>query len=257
MARIRKKGIDYFPTDVTLFADRKIRRLIAQSGAQGVAVLMRVLCEAYKEEGYFVRADDDLIFDIAEELRMDERAVRCAVDVCVKTAIFDKNMLEKHGILTSARMQHNFMIATRKRLFNNRPEDAYLLVSGSETDGSRLQTDVHGTQRKAQKRKEEKSTAEKKDARVSYAPNVEMEQQEHDALIKRYGQAQTDHMIEMLSNYKGAHGREYENDYYAILSWVVRRYNEDKPAMSNERPTENYDHLAVDLFADEGNDGGG
>ena len=79
-------------------------------------------------------------------------------------------------------------------------------------------------------------------------------------LVARYGQNGTDCMVQKLGNYKAQSGKEYRSDYHAILGWVVRRYNEEQAQAARsqamretfERGTENYDHLAEDLFADDG-----
>ena len=51
---------------------------------------------------------------------------------------------------------------------------------------------------------------------------------EHDRLLAAHGPADTDRLIQILDNYKGATGKKYVSDYRAILSWVVDRLEEDK-----------------------------
>lgn len=38
-----------------------------------------------------------------------------------------------------------------------------------------------------------------------------------------HGPADTERLIEILDNYKGATGKTYKSDYRAILNWVVTR----------------------------------
>jgi hypothetical protein len=64
--------------------------------------------------------------------------------------------------------------------------------------------------------------------KVSLADNVTMTEDEHQKLISEHGQEATDTMIAILDNYKGSSGKTYKNDYKAILSWVVKRYQEDR-----------------------------
>jgi phage replication O-like protein O len=54
-----------------------------------------------------------------------------------------------------------------------------------------------------------------------YAEFVSMTEEEYNKLIEKYGQEQTQKMVEKLDNFKGARGKKYKNDYRAILSWVV------------------------------------
>lgn len=267
MARSRKKGIDYFSMDVTIFADRKVRRVVSACGLEAMAVLMRILCEIYKEEGYFVAVDDDLFFDIGDELGADEKFVLQVVNKCIDVGLFDKGMHDTHGILTSRRIQSNYIDATKKRTVNKGILPEHLLVSGAqssvsgaETTDTAPQTDVsgsNGTQSKVKKSKEKKTKAHQSTntgERVRYAKFVHMQSDEYDDLVKTYGEDGAKRMIEMLNNYKGASGKRYESDYRAILSWAVKRWQEecgstDGGAMIS-RPTENYDHLAINLFKD-------
>ena len=69
---------------------------------------------------------------------------------------------------------------------------------------------------------------EKNDNKTPYAEFVKMTEAEYKKLVDKHGQAATDKMIEILDNYKGAKGATYKSDYRAILSWVVKRYEEDK-----------------------------
>ena len=69
MARPMKKGLDYFPFDVDFFSDRKIRRLQASFGNDGVAVYICLLCEIYNN-GYYIEYDEELAEDISAQLNI-------------------------------------------------------------------------------------------------------------------------------------------------------------------------------------------
>lgn len=69
MARPMKTGLDYFPFDVDFFSDKKIRRLRARFGNDGIAVYICLLCEIYKN-GYYLEYDDELAADISDELNI-------------------------------------------------------------------------------------------------------------------------------------------------------------------------------------------
>ena len=47
-------------------------------------------------------------------------------------------------------------------------------------------------------------------------------------LQDQYGQQQAEAMLDILDNYKGANGKKYKSDYRAVLSWVAKRYEEDR-----------------------------
>ena len=71
MARQQKAGLDYFPLDVNIFSDNKIRILKARYGVNGVSVYIYLLCEIYKN-GYYMQWNDDLKFILADELNLTD-----------------------------------------------------------------------------------------------------------------------------------------------------------------------------------------
>lgn len=64
--------------------------------------------------------------------------------------------------------------------------------------------------------------------KVQWAENVAMTNAQYEKLLCTYGEADTKRLIEILDNYKGAIGKKYEDDYRAILNWVVNRLKEEK-----------------------------
>ena len=247
MARSIKAGIAYFSMDVDFFSDRKIRRLISACGAASVAVVMKIWCSVYDEKGYYIEAGDDLFFDVADELGVEETYVRAVVDKALKTGLFHAPLFSRCGILTSARIQRNYMDATRKRVVNNTLSDEYALVapraSGAETSVSGTESGVSGaesgvsgaggTQSKEKKRKEEKSKEEQGaasatgEALIPFGEKVRMTRAEYGQLEGFYGEEGAARMAEILDHYKCASGKTYQSDYRAILSWVVRRWREE------------------------------
>ena len=56
MARTFKKGLDYFPLDIDIFNDLKIRKLIKYQGGKAITVYALLLCNIYKS-GYYMKWD--------------------------------------------------------------------------------------------------------------------------------------------------------------------------------------------------------
>lgn len=82
---------------------------------------------------------------------------------------------------------------------------------------------------KTDPKKREPSYIDKEEKNIlSLAEFVSMTKKEADKLIEEFGLEATKAMVEILNNYKGSSGKEYKSDYRAILSWVVKRYQEDK-----------------------------
>ena len=86
MARPQKTGLDYFPFDVYFFSDKKIRRLRAKYGNDGVTAYIYILCLIYRDKGYYAEYDDDLILDLSDELNISEGLTRQIMGHLVSTA---------------------------------------------------------------------------------------------------------------------------------------------------------------------------
>ena len=109
MARQVEKGISYFPLATGLFSDRKIRRLLSTFGSKGLTLYVFVLCEVYKDNGYFVGCDDDFFTDCAFSLNFSENVVREVILFCVNNGLFDKRVFDVEHVLTSAGIQKRYM----------------------------------------------------------------------------------------------------------------------------------------------------
>lgn len=70
--------------------------------------------------------------------------------------------------------------------------------------------------------------------KISFAQYVSMEQKEYDKLEDEFGRTDTQRMIEILNNYKGASGRKYKSDYLAIRNWVIDRLIKEKNRGNHE-----------------------
>lgn len=57
---------------------------------------------------------------------------------------------------------------------------------------------------------------------------------EHQKLLDTHGPTDTERLIEILDNYKGATGKTYKSDYRAILNWVVTRLQDEKKKRAKE-----------------------
>lgn len=79
-----------------------------------------------------------------------------------------------------------------------------------------------------------------KEEKNQYAEFVSMTEKEYNSLSAQYGEKGAREMIVILDNYKGADPkkRKYGSDYRAILSWVVKRWQEDNGRGSTGAPRE-------------------
>ena len=116
MARPRKDGLDYFPLDVNFLSDLKIKKIIRAYGAQAVAVVMSVLTTIYRDNGYFATYDDDLIFIIADELKLEDSYVKNVIEKLIEVDFLSKEQKEKNNILTSIGIQERYLKACERRV---------------------------------------------------------------------------------------------------------------------------------------------
>ena len=116
MARPPKVGLDYFPLDVNFLNDLKTKKIVRSYGASAVAVSLNVFINIYRDNGYYAECDDDFIFLIADELKLDEDYTKNVIKKMVEVDFFDKNLYENHKILTSIGIQNRYVLASGRRV---------------------------------------------------------------------------------------------------------------------------------------------
>lgn len=122
MSRPIKKGLCYFPMDTNFMFNRKIRRLFQSYGCEGTTTYIAILCEAYGTTGYYVRYTDDFCFDIGFTLSLKEDRIRQIIGFCVEIRLFDRELFETHGVLTSQGIQSRFREINKRGLSRIAPE---------------------------------------------------------------------------------------------------------------------------------------
>ena len=116
MASPPKMGLDYFPLDVNFLNDLKTKKLVRSFGASAVAVALDVLTNIYKDNGYYAECDDDFIFLIADDLKLEEEYTKNVIKKMVEVDFFNKNLYENHKILTSIGIQKRYILASGRRV---------------------------------------------------------------------------------------------------------------------------------------------
>ena len=134
MARPIKKGLDYFPFDVGFFSDKKIKILKSRYGADGIVIYQYLLCEIYKENGYYLIVDDDLEYIISDDLNMESNKVKQVLNFLLERSLFDNKLFQSDKVLTSAGIQKRYQEATKVRA-SKKPIviEKYWLLNEEET----------------------------------------------------------------------------------------------------------------------------
>lgn len=161
MARPIKKGIDYFPLDVTFLSDIKVRKIMKACGNSSISILISLLSNIYREQGYYVAWDSDTAFLVADEVGTSEGSVEEVVKKSVQVGFFNKSMFEKKKILTSKGIQERYKTAAYKKKDNGILSVYDLSTSETKSDGvsddGNPVSDSGSTQRKVKESKVNKS----------------------------------------------------------------------------------------------------
>lgn len=115
MARPLKQGLEYFSFDTDFFSDVKIRRISRACGPASTSILICLLCNIYRDKGYYIAWDENLPFVVADTIGTTEGAVEEVIKKAIQVGFFDKELFDKYKILTSNGIQTRFKSAVSRR----------------------------------------------------------------------------------------------------------------------------------------------
>ena len=130
MSRSFKDGLDYFSFDV--YMDDKFELLEAEFGLTGFAVVVKLYQRIYRF-GYYCELKDEVALLFAREVGLGGNVVSEILSCCFKRGIFNQELFDKYGILTSSGIQKRYFEATKRRKGVTAIRD-YLLVNVSILD---------------------------------------------------------------------------------------------------------------------------
>lgn len=101
----------------------------ARFGLKGVAVVIKLLCKIYKENGYYLtwNGEQRALFSVKAGRDVSEEEMQGIVDILVEKGFFDRELYEKQGVLTSAEIQEAWLDATKRRKGRELSSLPYLL----------------------------------------------------------------------------------------------------------------------------------
>lgn len=114
MSRLPKTGLDYFTLDVDMDQDDKLCMLEAELGELAFGRFIKLLMAIYRE-GYYKKwgEEEQLIFASKKNIPILE--LKNLVLSALNRNLFDKNLFEKYGILTSSGIQKRYIKASENR----------------------------------------------------------------------------------------------------------------------------------------------
>ena len=108
-----KIALDYFPLYCNL--GDKFEYLEAQCGLIGFAIVIKLFQKIYGERGYYCEFNEKKAVLLASKIKTGKDTVIKAVNVSVSEGIFNEELYKKYGILTSERIQMNYIEGTKRR----------------------------------------------------------------------------------------------------------------------------------------------
>jgi hypothetical protein len=228
MGRPRKDGMDYFPHDVDAVADEKIEALRTMFGNDGYAFYFIALERIYRSGlGELDVSNRLFILTLANKVMVTEEKIQQMIDASTDFGLFDKDEFIARKALTSNGIKKRSIqingLRDKWRGKKNESEESFLDGKvGFSLENTTEKTMVFPLEKciKESKGKESKVKQSK------YSDYVTMAEGEYANLISEYGLEFTKKCISELDNYKGATGKTYKSDYRAILSWVIKRVEE-------------------------------
>ena len=131
MARPNKIGLEYFSLDVKM--DDEVELIKAQHGMSGFGILISMFQTIYADKGYYRKWNERNQILFSNKISVNRNEVMNIIDGCIKWDIFDKKIYEKYEILTSRRIQKQYIKATYKRTEVEVIEE-YLLLKHKDID---------------------------------------------------------------------------------------------------------------------------
>lgn len=139
MARISKRGLDYFPMGTHFMQDRSVRRLMKQEGDHAVCVLLALYSYIYDGEGYYLKVDEECLEDVAATFyHITAQQVRSVVEAAVRMGLFDRTLYTERGILTSPTIQRQYLFVKKRSAVAQLHPDICLLTENAENEGLSL-----------------------------------------------------------------------------------------------------------------------
>lgn len=237
MARPTKQGLDYFPLDVGFLQNVKVRRIMRACGIQSIPVLISLLANTYRDEGYFLRWDNDMPFLIADELGVSEGAVTAVVDKATQVDFFNANMYKKYGVLTSDGIQKRFFEAAARRT-SVRYDARFLLINVSDYKNlvnvyKNSINDNSNEQSKVKESKEKKSSSRVddgiKDVVNAYRKNIypmpgEMDLEKIKDMVHDFG---SDIVVKAIARAVARNKRSLAYVHGILKRWQADGYDEE------------------------------
>lgn len=253
MGRNRRNGLDYFPFDVDLFQDIRIRKLIKYQSGKAVTVYALLLCIIYKD-GYYMRWDKELPFIISEQTGFEEAYILEVINSCLKLGLFSNELYTSDGILTSRGIQERYkkicdlcrrngeisefsLISSEEKLISSEEKPVNSAKSTQSKEKKSKEKEIlkkeppKGGEKEKMKVENEELTDEFKnfldwvDKETPCLKKIQRQitQKEYYKMKEKYNKKQITDVLTKIDNYKDA-PKKYTSVYRTFLDWARKDY---------------------------------
>ena len=138
MARPQKAGLEYFPLDVDIDSDERVEYIEGRFGAEGFSTIIHLLMAIYRNS-YYLPWSDVQIYTIARRVNLPATTLNEIVNQCITVGLFDVNLWETYGILTSHGIQARYIKACDYRKKIKMVKEFCLLTAADNVKEGRFQ----------------------------------------------------------------------------------------------------------------------
>jgi hypothetical protein len=117
MGRKTEPGISYYPMKANHLTNDKLRLLYNEFRADGYWIWSCLVARIYEDRGYYMDVEDEDKLELfaTDVCKMQVSLVKEVINGCVRRGLFDKSVFDAFKILTSDRIQLNYIEATSER----------------------------------------------------------------------------------------------------------------------------------------------
>ena len=239
-------GIPYFPLDVC--PDDKLDLIEAEFGLKGFAVIVKLYQKIFGGLGYYCEWTNDVGMRFSRIVCEGYTLVSEIVSAAIRRGIFDNDLYEKYGVLTSAEIQEKYFKAvSRRKQVNVKSE--YLLIKVDQLSGNvnilsenvcKNEENVCSfEQRKEKESKVKESKVKERREKEAARPrgtykHVILTDKQYENLTSEFGDKLVDDYISRVDEYCGSSGKVY-SDYAATISRWIKADRENGKEMRRSR----------------------
>ena len=249
---MNNSGIPYFPLECQL--DEKFELIEAEFGLAGFAIVVKLFQRIYGGRGYYCEWTNEVALLFGKRCGLGGSAVSEIVSASIKRGIFDKDIYDKYGVLTSRRIQEQYFEAVSRRKIVSVKSEYLLLcntllpknvdISAENVNNFAENADIFqqskGEERKEEKRrvKESKSPSDKSEALTPENRNL---------LVSQFGKAVVAAYEQRFERWRVSKNVRNVDAFEVISRWL----HEDRPKVDKNKSESSFDIEEVERLVNE------